>query len=87
MAPPTEVDVIALIQRIATDELELGRPIHSSDALVSGLDLDSLRMTILAVALEDHFRIKLSSEEAAHLVTVADLARLVIRLCGEGQPC
>ena len=41
--------------------------------------LDSLGLTVLAVGLENRFRVKLSEEDAAGVRTVADLARCVRR--------
>jgi len=47
--------------------------------LVRDLRVDSMGAIVLAVALEDRFRVKLSDEEAAAVVTVGDLADLVER--------
>lgn len=79
MASDRTSEVLEEIRRIAATELELSRPIQPSDELVRDLQLDSMTMTILAVALEDRFRIKLSEEDAPALRTVEDLAHLVVR--------
>jgi acyl carrier protein len=42
------------------------------------LQLDSLGLTVLAVGLENRFRVKLSEEDAVGLATVEDLAKLVV---------
>jgi acyl carrier protein len=68
--------VLAEIQRIAREELDLDRPVRAEDALLADLHLDSMAVTVLAVALEDHFRVRLR-EEDARAVTVGDLAELV----------
>ena len=47
------------------------------------LGLDSLGMTVLAVGLENRFRIRLQETDAEGIVTVEDLARLVVRRLGE----
>lgn len=76
---PTEADVLESIRSIARTELELERPVQPGDDLLADLGLDSLGLTILAVGLENRFRVKLSQEDAVGLRTVADLTRLVVR--------
>jgi acyl carrier protein len=70
-------EVLAEISRIATEELQLERAVQASDELIQDLQLDSLGLTILAVGLEDRFRIKLTEEDSAKIRTVDDLANLV----------
>lgn len=77
MAPPTEEQVLAEIRRIAAAELEITRPVQSGDGLIEDLRLDSLGLIVLAVGLEDRFRVKLTEEDSAQINTVQDLARLV----------
>ena len=76
---PNEADVLETIRSIARAELELERPVQPGDDLLADLGLDSLSLTILAVGLENRFRVKLSQEDAVGLRTVADLAKLVVR--------
>jgi acyl carrier protein len=71
--------VVEEISRIATAELELGRQVLPTDRLVDDLQLDSMGMTVLAVGLEDRFRIKLTEEDAARVTTVQELAAVVAR--------
>lgn len=75
---PTIDDVLSEIRRVARDELAMEAPIELDHGLVSDLALDSMSVTVLAVALEDRFRIVLREEDAA-AVTVRDLASLVVR--------
>jgi acyl carrier protein len=75
MTRPTEADVLAEIQRIIREELELDRAITSEQQLASGLD--SLSRTVLAVGLEDRFRVRLTDADA-ELPTVGDLARAIV---------
>ena len=77
-------DVLAEIRRIATQELGMDRPILPSDELVRDLGLDSIELTILAVELENHFRLKLQ-EEDAYVLTVEDLGRQVLRRAAEAR--
>jgi acyl carrier protein len=76
---PNESDVLETIRSIARAELELERAVEPGDDLLADLGLDSLGLTILAVGLENRFRVKLSQEDAVGVRTVADLARLVVR--------
>jgi len=71
------LEVLAEIRRIASEELQLERAVEASDELIRDLQLDSLGLTILAVGLEDRFRIKLTEEDSARVRTVEDLATLV----------
>ncbi len=77
----SESDVLETIRVIARTELELERPVHPGDDLLADLGLDSLGLTVLAVGLENRFRVKLSQEDAVGLRTVEDLAKLVVRRC------
>ena len=79
-------DVIAEIRRIASEELQLERAVQASDELIQDLQLDSLGLTILAVGLEDRFRIKLTEEDSATVRTVDDLANLVAHRASQAQP-
>jgi acyl carrier protein len=74
-----EAQVLETIRSIARNELELERPIQATDDLLADLGLDSLALTVLAVGLENKFRVKLSQEDAGVVRTVADLAALVAR--------
>jgi acyl carrier protein len=76
-AAPPDADVLAGIRAIAAAQLDLAREIEPGDDLSRDLELDSLRLVMLAVAIESHFRIELSAEDSAHVRTIADLCRLV----------
>jgi len=72
-----EQAVLAEIRRIAAEELEWTRPVQPQDDLLRDLQLDSLGLTVLAVGLENRFRVRLTEEDSAGVLTVADLMRLV----------
>ncbi len=76
MAEP-EQEVLAEIRRIATEELEWTGDLEPRHDLLRDLQLDSLGLTVLAVGLENRFRIRLSEEDAQEVRTVADLVKLV----------
>ncbi|HVG57088.1 MAG TPA: acyl carrier protein [Hyalangium sp.] len=72
-----EGEVVAEIRRILGEELEWKGAVEPAHDLLKDLQLDSLGITVLAVGLENRFRVKLSEEDAVGVLTVADLARLV----------
>ncbi len=72
-----EGEVVAEIRRILGEELEWKGVVEPSHDLLKDLQLDSLGLTVLAVGLENRFRVKLSEEDSVGIATVADLARLV----------
>lgn len=80
---PSSGEVLEEIRRIAQRELQLPRSPEPTDELIGDLQLDSLGLTVLAVGLEDRFRIKLTEEDSARVTTVADLADLVARRAEE----
>jgi acyl carrier protein len=73
-----EAEVVAEIRRILGEELEWKGRVEPSHELLRDLQLDSLGLTVLAVGLENRFRVKLSEEDAEGLSTVEDLAKLVV---------
>lgn len=81
--PEAELEVLTEIRRIAREELEWAGSVEPEQELLRDLQLDSLSLTVLAVGLENRFRIRLSEEDSAGVVTVADLARLVARRARE----
>ncbi|MHB0963223.1 MAG: acyl carrier protein [Gemmatimonadaceae bacterium] len=83
MTVPSAEEVVQEIQRICDAELQLARPVAPERQLARDLGLDSLGAMILAVGLEDRFRVRLNERDAAALVSVADLVALVQRRCAE----
>jgi acyl carrier protein len=75
----SEAEVLDAIRSIALSELEVERPVQPADDLLADLGLDSLGLTVLAVGLENRFRVKLSQDDAVAVRTVEDLAKLVVR--------
>ncbi len=73
-----ESKVVEEIRRILREELEWKGSVEPSQDLLKDLQLDSLGLTVLAVGLENRFRVKLSEEDAVGLATVEDLAKLVV---------
>jgi acyl carrier protein len=73
----SEAQVLAEIQKIAAARLDFTRELEPGDELSRDLELDSLALVTLAVAIEDHFKITLPDEESGRPRTIADLCRLV----------
>jgi acyl carrier protein len=65
------------IGRIVREELEFEGQVEPGHDLLRDLHLDSLGLTVLAVGLENRFRVMLSEEDAQDVRTVEDLARRV----------
>ena len=91
--PDLHAEILAEIRRIFSAELEFSGQVEPRHALASDLELDSMGALVLAVGLEDRFHVKLADDEAASLVTVADLVALVeraVEASGDGgcrRPC
>ena len=78
--------VLAELRRIARDELEHPHEVSPAQRLQEDLHLDSMAMIIVAVGLENRFRVKLQEEDAGSLLTVGDLIALVVRRVAESRP-
>ena len=59
-----EGEVVAEIRRILGEELEWKGAVEPAHDLLKDLQLDSLGLTVLAVGLENRFRVKLSEEDS-----------------------
>jgi acyl carrier protein len=69
--------ILAEVRRILSRELGQDGPIEVSQELARDLGLDSMGAVILAVGLEDRFRVKLTDTNAGRAVTVGDLVEAV----------
>jgi acyl carrier protein len=72
-------EIVAEVRRIFADELGREGPVELCHDLARDLGVDSVGAIILAVALEDHFRVTLSDTDAGSVVSVGDLVDLVER--------
>ncbi len=79
MVTPTQAEVIAELQRLCREELELERTLAPSDRLEGDLQLDSMGLIVVVVGVENRFRIKLTETDSEEVKTVGDLAELVVR--------
>jgi acyl carrier protein len=78
-----ELAVLREIRRIVSQELDWQAEVEPSHHLMKDLQLDSMGLTVLAVELENHFRIRLSMEDSVGVNTVGDLMRLVATKAAE----
>ena len=74
-----EAAVLAQLKVIAVRDLELSGEVTPALRLKEDLRLDSMQMIVVAVGLENHFKVKLAEEDAGALSTVRDLCALVVR--------
>ena len=79
-----EAAVAGEILRLAGEQLALVGPPPRLDEPLAGR-LDSLQLLTLVVAVEDHFRIVLTDDDAARATTLEDVARLVIARASESR--
>jgi acyl carrier protein len=77
MGDRLEDQVLGEIRRIFKTELERDEPVELTHDLLRELHVDSLAAVVLAVGLEDRFRVKLSEEDTVGVITVADLVKRV----------
>ena len=74
-----QATILEELNRIAKKELEFERPILPAMSLKADLKLDSMGMIIVAVGLENRFKVKLEEQDGGDLLTVGDLLTLVER--------
>lgn len=72
------------IRAIVERELDCPVPVTARAHLQRDLALDSYGLMVIAVGLEDRFRVKLGEEDAGQIETVEALATLVARRMEEG---
>ena len=70
-------EVLAEIRRTLAADLEFPGTVELRHELAADLQVDSVGALVLAVALEDRFRVKLTGTEASSVVTVEDLVGVV----------
>ena len=80
-----DVRVLEEIRRIARADLEFAGEVLPAARLNEDLHLDSMAMIVVAVGLENVFRVKLQEEDASQILTVGDLVKLVVQRVGEAE--
>ena len=77
MAEALEDHVLAEVRRIFATDLEREEPVELTHDLLRELHVDSLAAIVIAVGLENRFRVKLTEADTVGVVTVADLVTRV----------
>jgi len=77
-------DILQGIAAVARQFLGWTGELREEMRLVEDLQLDSIRLLTLATEVENHFRILLSSEDEAGILTVGDLVAAVRRKRAHG---
>lgn len=72
------------IVRLAREQLVLEGPSPSPGEPLAGR-LDSLQLLTLVVAIEDHFQIVLTDDDAAGASSLEDVARLVVERADQAR--
>lgn len=75
----TEDDILAGVEAVAREHLEVRLPLAPPMRLVEDLELDSIRLLTLAVEVENRFRVRLDEADDAAIETVGDLVGAVAR--------
>lgn len=75
------------VVRLAREEGGWQEPLEPEMHLIEDLELDSIQLLSLAVAVEDRFLIELDEADEAEIATLGDLCRLVeAKLAGRREP-
>ncbi len=75
----TREEVFALVQSHLVDELEVDpERIDDSTRFKADLEVDSLDLYTLVLELEDSYRVKMSDEQAAKILTVGQAVDFVL---------
>lgn len=78
----SEAQVLAELEQIAAEQFGVRKSLRLEDDLIRDLDLDSVQLITLAVAVEERFRIALPFETSARIRTIGDLCHIVSREAG-----
>ncbi len=73
----TRAEILAAVERVAREHVGFAGSLEPGMRLVEDLELDSLKALTLAVEVENRFRVFLTPEIEAELVTVGDLVDAV----------
>ncbi len=71
--------ILEEIRRVARSELEFTGVVVPETRLDVDLNLDSMAMIVMAVALENSFHVRLEEGDDDEIRTVGDLVSLVVR--------
>ena len=72
-------EILEEVARIAREKIEWQGPLSAEMRLLEDLEMDFIRLLTLAMAVENHFRIRLSEEDEESIETVGDLVLVIER--------
>jgi acyl carrier protein len=75
-------EILAEIRRALVVDLEFHGPVELRSELAADLQVDSVGTIVLAVALEDRFRVKLTGTDPSAIASVQDLVNAVEKAVG-----
>lgn len=75
----SDAEILEGIAVIARERLDWEGELSPEMRLVEDLELDSIRLLTLAMATENHFRIRLSEDDEASIETIGDLVAVIER--------
>lgn len=72
-----QIDIFNKVKHIIVHELNKDKQLVDIEGLKNDLNFDSLDQALLAVALEQNFKIRISDEESEKLMAVAEIVGLI----------
>lgn len=73
----TRAEILAGVGEVAREHVGFAGTLAEEQRLLEDLDLDSLKLLVLAAEVENRFRVALTPEDDAAVRTVGDLVTLV----------
>ena len=76
--PQTDADVFGFLKRVLISDFELAEPLVVATAGFEDLDLDSIDAVDLAIAVEEEFGVKFTTEDMEGFHCIQDVVALVV---------
>lgn len=76
--PQTDADVFGFLKRVLISDFELAEPLVVPTAGFEDLDLDSIDAVDLAIAVEEEFGVKFTTEDMEGFRCIQDVVDLVV---------
>ncbi|MEM6793140.1 MAG: acyl carrier protein [Acidobacteriota bacterium] len=77
--PETASETLETVRQIARRELGSSGNLDRETRLIEDLELDSIRLMTLAMAVEDHYSVCLDEEDEQAILTLGDLVDTIER--------
>ncbi|MBW2735690.1 MAG: acyl carrier protein [Deltaproteobacteria bacterium] len=82
---PSQQEVLAVIQRVLKEQLQVDAKVTLATDLFAELKLDSIQQLSLVVELENHFRVAFDGGDEGRISTVQTVIDLVRRRLEDGD--